>query len=202
MVYNINFREEILFNYLEAMGALSYISLDMSLARGLDYYTGVIYEAVLTTTDQVGSIAAGGRYDRLVGMFSPKQVPAVGVSIGIERILTIVEQRERQRGLQKSRIQVLVAAIGGDFTCERMKVCRDLWKAELAAEFVPMTKPTQKRQLNYALDQEIPFVVFLGEDELARDVVGVKCLATKEQIEVSRDQLVEYLQKQLGKTGV
>lgn len=84
-----------LFDYLDAFGALPYVSLDMSLARGLDYYTGVIYEAVLTDTDQVGSIAAGGRYDRLVGMFLPgnKQIPAVGVSIGIERIFTIIEVR-------------------------------------------------------------------------------------------------------------
>ncbi|GFR48349.1 hypothetical protein Agub_g10236, partial [Astrephomene gubernaculifera] len=69
---------------LDAMGALGPLSLDLSLARGLDYYTGVIYEAVLQGAN-VGSIAAGGRYDKLVGMFSGKDVPAVGVSIGIER---------------------------------------------------------------------------------------------------------------------
>jgi histidyl-tRNA synthetase len=74
---------ETLFEYLNAMGVLEHFSFDFSLARGLDYYTGLIYEAVLTDTDRVGSIAGGGRYDGLVGMFSSKNIPAVGVSVGI-----------------------------------------------------------------------------------------------------------------------
>ena len=127
----------LLFDYLEAMGSLQYISLDMSLARGLDYYTGVIYEAVITSGTsqvrmewtnmvvivipihlnmffyhawiyyQVGSIAAGGRYDNLAGMFSVsgQQTPCVGVSIGIERVLTIMEQHLQGKA-KKSTVQV------------------------------------------------------------------------------------------------
>ena len=82
-----------MFTYLEAFGVLDRISFDFSLARGLDYYTGLIYEAVLTDTDRVGSIAGGGRYDGLVGMFSGKAVPSVGVSIGIERVFSILEEK-------------------------------------------------------------------------------------------------------------
>jgi histidyl-tRNA synthetase len=84
---------DVLFGYLQAYGVLAHVRFDLSLARGLDYYSGAIYEAVLTDTDHVGSIAAGGRYDRLVGMFLPsdKQIPAVGLSIGIERIFTIIQ---------------------------------------------------------------------------------------------------------------
>lgn len=75
---------ELLFSYLTAMGAMSNLSFDLSLARGLDYYTGLIYEAVMTREGvQVGSIAGGGRYDKLVGLFSNKDIPAVGVSIGM-----------------------------------------------------------------------------------------------------------------------
>ena len=84
---------ELLFGYLEAMDCLHHISFDFSLARGLDYYTGLIYEAVLTDSDKVGSIAGGGRYDELVGMFSSKSIPAVGVSIGIERVFAILEEK-------------------------------------------------------------------------------------------------------------
>lgn len=102
----------LLFGYLEAMGSLQYVSFDMSLARGLDYYTGVIYEAVLTDgTSQVGSIAAGGRYDNLVGMFSASnaQTPCVGVSIGIERVFAIMEQRAKDQNLLGiSNIQVCI----------------------------------------------------------------------------------------------
>jgi histidyl-tRNA synthetase len=86
---------EILFGYLKAYNCLDKISFDFSLARGLDYYTGLIYEAVLTDTDKVGSIAGGGRYDNLVGMFSSKPIPAVGVSVGIERIFSILEEKAK-----------------------------------------------------------------------------------------------------------
>jgi histidyl-tRNA synthetase len=87
------------------MDSLQFISFDLSLARGLDYYTGVIYEVVLIDgTSQVGSIAAGGRYDSLVGMFSAsgQQTPCVGVSIGVERVFTIIEKRMLELGAQKS----------------------------------------------------------------------------------------------------
>lgn len=84
---------DVLFGYLESFGVIDNVSFDFSLARGLDYYTGLIYEAVLTDSGKVGSIAGGGRYDELVGMFSPKSIPAVGVSIGIERIFSILEEK-------------------------------------------------------------------------------------------------------------
>merc|ERR1719223_821841 len=107
---------KLLFEYLDAMGSLDKILFDLSLARGLDYYTGVIYEAVLTDgTSTVGSIAAGGRYDNLVGMFSPSgiQTPCVGVSIGIERVFTIMEKKAEQLNImQSSSIQVFIASIG------------------------------------------------------------------------------------------
>jgi histidyl-tRNA synthetase len=74
------------------MKVIPYMSFDLSLARGLDYYTGLIYEAVLTDSDKFGSIAGGGRYDDLLGMFSSKSIPAVGVSIGIERVFNILEE--------------------------------------------------------------------------------------------------------------
>lgn len=82
----------LLFEYLDIMNVIDFMSFDLSLARGLDYYTGLIYEAVLTDTDKVGSIAGGGRYDDLLGMFSSKTIPAVGVSIGIERVFNILEE--------------------------------------------------------------------------------------------------------------
>ena len=86
----------ICFTYLEAMDKLKFISFDLSLARGLDYYTGVIYEAVcMNGNTQVGSIGGGGRYDNLVSMFQEagKVTPCVGVSVGIERVFTLMEER-------------------------------------------------------------------------------------------------------------
>ena len=98
-----------LFTYLEGMQALDNILFDFSLARGLDYYTGLIYEAVLTGSDR-GSIAGGGRYDGLVGMFSGKNIPAVGVSIGIERIFAILERKaEEDKKIRATKTHILVA---------------------------------------------------------------------------------------------
>jgi len=77
------------------MGVLDYVLFDFSLARGLDYYTGLIYEGVLLDEGKVGSIAGGGRYDGLVGMFSGTNIPAVGVSIGIERVFAILEAQSK-----------------------------------------------------------------------------------------------------------
>jgi len=82
-----------LFEYMDILEITNNFQFDLSLARGLDYYTGLIYEAVLTDSDRVGSIAGGGRYDDLLGMFSNKTIPAVGVSIGIERIFNILEEK-------------------------------------------------------------------------------------------------------------
>ncbi len=83
-----------LFEYLEAMDRIKKVSFDLSLARGLDYYTGLIYEIVLTDkTTELGSISGGGRYDDLIGMFSQYKIPSVGGSIGIERLFTILEKK-------------------------------------------------------------------------------------------------------------
>lgn len=87
-----------LFKYLEAMRRIGKVSFDLSLARGLDYYTGVIYEIVLTDKKtELGSISGGGRYDNLIGMFCQHQIPAVGGSLGIERIFTILEQNYKNK---------------------------------------------------------------------------------------------------------
>jgi len=84
---------------LGALNCLNNVIFDLSLARGLDYYTGNIYEAVLTGA-HVGSIAGGGRYDELIGMFSGKKIPAAGFSVGIERIFIILEEKEKGKNLR------------------------------------------------------------------------------------------------------
>lgn len=138
-----------LFEYLGAMGSLPHVSFDLSLARGLDYYTGVIYEVVIIDgNSQVGSIAAGGRYDNLVGMFSSIQTPCVGVSIGIERVFTIIEKKAEELKIsQASPIQVYVATIGSDLIAERMRVAKLLWTANIPAEYSHQDSPKFKKQL-------------------------------------------------------
>jgi histidyl-tRNA synthetase len=179
---------KLLFDYLEAMGSLQHVSFDLSLARGLDYYTGVIYEAVLTDgTSTVGSIAAGGRYDNLVGMFSPSgmQTPCVGVSIGIERVFTIMEKKaEQMKILQSSNIQVFIASIGAGLLLERMKIAKALWTENISCEYSHQEKPTFKKQLDEALERGIPFMIVFGQDELDQNIVKVKDMIAHTEVEV------------------
>ena len=126
-----------LFEYLDAYNCVDRLSFDFSLARGLDYYTGLIYEAVLTDTDRVGSIAGGGRYDGLVGMFSNKPIPAVGVSIGIERVFAILEEKSKDDyTVRETETQIMIAQIGKNLIGERMKILNDLWSLNIKAETV------------------------------------------------------------------
>ena len=182
---------KILFGYLEAMGSLPYISFDMSLARGLDYYTGVIYEYVLVDGNtSVGSIAAGGRYDNLVGMFSTsnQQTPCVGVSIGVERVFTIIEKKANEKKMmQMSAVSVFVASIGGNTLTHRMKVAQMLWKANISAEFSPKENPKLKPQMDECLEKEVPYMVIFGEDEIKSNTVKLKNLREHTEIDVSLD---------------
>jgi histidyl-tRNA synthetase len=157
----------LLFDYLEAFEMTDAVSFDLSLARGLDYYTGVIYEVVtegsappkskkptpkkksdnpdedVSSSVGVGSVAAGGRYDELVGMFSGKsQIPCVGISFGVDRIFSITKARmeaENAKEVRLNEVDVYVMAFGGKgFTGlmkERMEICRILWDAGIKVIF-------------------------------------------------------------------
>jgi histidyl-tRNA synthetase len=189
-----------LFDYLDAMDVLDYISFDLSLARGLDYYTGLIYEFVLTNSEyHVGSIAAGGRYDNLVGMFSATgtQIPCVGVSMGIERIFGILQAHAEKNGdfKKSSRSQVLVASTGNKLLLPRLEICKELWRANISAEIMQVENPKFTKQLHYALEAGIPFMIVIGEDEIAKGEVKIKDMSSKEEIDVKRTEMVKELLK-------
>ena len=134
----------LLFDYLEAFECIDNISFDFSLARGLDYYTGLIYEAVFVEEPgaKFGSIAGGGRYDELIGMFSNQRIPSIGVSIGIERIFRILEMKaEKSKEIRASETQVLVASIGKGLGVERMKILKALWNVGINAEAIYNENP-------------------------------------------------------------
>lgn len=187
----------LLIEYLTAFKCLHHFSLDMSLARGLDYYTGVIYEAMLTTTGEeskVGSIAAGGRYDNLVGMFSRNQVPAVGVSIGIERIFRLVEQQEMQRQqLREVKTHVMIVSTGKNMLNHRMTLCNELWERDVIADFWYDDKTKLTSQLEGAARNRVPFAIILGEAEIKGGFVKFKTMATHQEEVVPRDQVIEKM---------
>ena len=184
----------ILFDYLEILEIDKYCTFDLSLARGLDYYTGLIYETVLTDTDKVGSISGGGRYDNLVGMFSGKQIPAVGVSIGIERIFNILEEKYKNSpDIRSVETEVFVAVIGKKLTKERFKVLNELWNNGIKAEILYNENPRTDKQMDYAVNNKIPFMVFIGENELKENKLKIKCMANGNEIMIERGKLVEEI---------
>jgi histidyl-tRNA synthetase len=189
----------ILFKYLTEVKCTENVLFDLSLARGLDYYTGIIYEAVLDDPSSgMGSIAGGGRYDELVGMFSNKDLPAVGLSIGIERIFGLLERKyENSTTIRACETEVLVGSIGSGLATERFKLIKLLWDNEVKAEMLYNDNPKPQKQLQYALENYIPFVLWIGEEELKNNKVKVKCLYKKEEQEVDRDQLVAKLRELL-----
>ena len=188
---------EILIEYLKIMGIEQYCTFNLSLARGLDYYTGLIYETVLTGTDQVGSISGGGRFDDLLGMFSNKQIPAVGVSIGIERIFNILEEKSKDdSSLRAVSTDVLVAAIGKNMTKERFRIVNELWKNNINAEILYNENPRQDKQMDYAINNRIPFIIFVGENEKTNNKFNIKILATGNQLEgIEFEKLSEEIKK-------
>ncbi|KAL6607825.1 hypothetical protein ACP70R_040888 [Stipagrostis hirtigluma subsp. patula] len=188
---------EILFKALEKANAIDKIVFDLSLARGLDYYTGVIYEAVFKGATQVGSIAAGGRYDNLVGMFSGKQVPAVGVSLGIERVFTIMEQQEKERNelIRATETEVLVSILGKDLILAA-ELVSELWNAGIKAEFKLTTRV--QNHIKYAAQSGIPWMVLVGEAELKEGTVKLKDIKASKEEEVKRKDFVQELKKRLS----
>ncbi|PNY28782.1 Histidine-tRNA ligase, mitochondrial, partial [Tolypocladium capitatum] len=213
----------ILGSYLEALGVIDKITFDLSLARGLDYYTGLIYEVINLPpkqeegqkkgkkddpASQVGSMAAGGRYDNLVGMYGKRTIPCVGVSFGVDRIFTILKARRERENAAKARgTDVYVMAFGGkDFNgllLERMSVARRLWNAGIRAEFSPKVKPKLPQQFKAA--EDVPLGVILGQDELAAGQVRLKVLGQGDDKSdekdrgklVSLDDLADEVKKML-----
>ncbi|NP_001383807.1 histidine--tRNA ligase, cytoplasmic isoform 3 [Gallus gallus] len=198
---------KLLFEYLTLFGITGKISFDLSLARGLDYYTGVIYEAVLLQQENdhgeesvsVGSVAGGGRYDGLVGMFDPKgrKVPCVGISIGIERIFSILEQRVEasEEKIRTTETQVLVASAQKKLLEERLKLISELWDAGIKAEVLYKKNPKLLNQLQYCEDTGIPLVAIVGEQELKDGVVKLRVVATREEVNIRRESLVEEIRR-------
>ncbi|XP_041622548.1 histidine--tRNA ligase, mitochondrial isoform X3 [Vulpes lagopus] len=201
----------LLFEYLTLFGIAEKISFDLSLARGLDYYTGVIYEAVLLQTPaqaeeclSVGSVAAGGRYDGLVGVFDPKghTVPCVGLSIGVERIFAILEERMKTAGLKirTTETQVFVATPQKNFLHERLKLISELWDAGIKAELLYKNNPKLLTQLHYCEHMGIPLVVIIGEQELKEGVIKLRSVASREEVAIKRENLVAEIQKKLSES--
>lgn len=193
----------VLFGFLKEMQVDHLVQFDMSLIRGLDYYTGIILEANSTQDDlgvECGSLAGGGRYDNLVGMFMDNgaQIPCVGASIGIERVFAILEaKQERLRAsgqsqgvIRTSPVQVYVAACGGNLMAERLAMVNSLWKLNVSAEMSQKAgKLRPLDQFNHCEKAGIPWIVILGPGEIEAGTAKLRRMSDRSERVVPLDQV-------------
>lgn len=169
--------------------------IDLTLARGLDYYTGTIFEFVLPDAAQFGSVVGGGRYDNLVGKLSNKSIPAVGGSIGIDRVLAALEELEILR--YDTVADVLVCNLGEELEEKYLEIVGKLRAAGIKTDFY--YEPVKlDRQLKYADQKNINFVVLLGPEEIQGKYVQVKNMKTGGQDRPAENNLVDYLRNRLN----
>ena len=206
-------------DYLAAMGITDdTVPIDLSIARGLDYYTGPVFEAILTDkkSARIGSVMGGGRYDNSIGEYTGVNTPATGASIGVDRLLAAMIKLKKVH-LRPSTADVIVAVMMKDKIVEYSKIARELREAGFNTELYLGNAKAIGKQLKYADRQEIPVAVLLGEDELESGQVSIKNLRTIKETEVditdraewievkvgqetiSRDQMIPHIKKILGR---
>lgn len=175
--------------------------LNFSIARGLDYYTGTVYETVLTDHPQIGSICSGGRYEDLASHYSKSRLPGVGISIGLTRLFWQLREAGLIAGIEASSVHALVALMDDDGLAESLDIARRLRVGGINAE-VQMEPKKIGKQFQYAAKAGIRFVVLAGEDERARGVLAVKDLVREQQFEVAREELASTLMVELEQARV
>ena len=178
---------EELFGLIDMTGVQLNIELDLCLARGLNYYTGAIFE-VKALDAQIGSITGGGRYDNLTGIFGLPGVSGVGISFGADRIYDVLTELNLFPKELQTATQVLFATFGQDELRYALKWAKELRAHGMSVEVYP--EPTKmKKQMSYADDKQIPFVAIVGSDEMAQNKVMLKNMTTGEQKLVTIQEL-------------
>lgn len=185
------------FGYLSTLGVSpEHVAFDVSLVRGLGYYTGTIFETVLTNS-KLGSLGGGGRYDKLIGQFLGRDLPCVGVSFGIDRIFDALAEQNLLADEAVTTTQALVTLFAPETIPASLAVANDLRRAGIRSEVYAEPKDL-KAQLTFANKKGIPLALILGPDELARGEVVLRDLRSATQRAVSRDSVADEAQKLLG----
>ncbi len=169
------------------------IAIDVTLARGLNYYTGTIIE-VKPTTVKMGSIGGGGRYDNLTGLFGVPDIAGVGISFGVDRIYDVMEELQLFPSTLQSQCTVMLVNFGTTMESRNREVLTSLRKNKISAEMFPEAIKFDK-QLKYAHKKQIPFVVMIGEDELKENLISVKDFRLGTQQKISLEELPALILK-------
>jgi len=179
-----------LITYLKDLVAEPKLKVDLSLARGLDYYTGPIFE--FSGAENIGSLAGGGRYDKLIGLISGRDVPATGISLGVERIIEVMREKG-MLAVEKSKVKVFVAKTSDEVIGATLNLVAMLREKGIPAEF-DLRERSLKKQLEYADSREIDYVLIVGKRELERDSVKLRDMRNRVEKDVRIDDLTSILE--------
>ena len=183
-------------DYAETMGISNRVKIDPTLARGLSYYTGAIME--INVKDLAGSLGGGGRYDNLVGMFLGQDIPACGFSLGLERILVVMSERNMfPARVASAPADVMVLIWDDEHISESITLAQELRSTDLRVDLYPESDKLGK-QFKFASLRSVPFVAVIGDEERAQGQVAVKNMRTGEQHEVERDQVAQFIKQALS----
>ena len=170
----------------------THFKVDLTIARGLDYYTGTVYETQMTRHPEIGSICSGGRYDNLAAFYTDKQLPGVGISIGLTRLFYVLEEQ----GLLNDQLltapaDVLILPMTEDLS-PAISLATQLRQANIRTQLYTEQKKF-KAKMSYADKLKVPFVLFLGEDEVNAAAVSIKNMRTGEQETIPQEQAAGWL---------
>ena len=180
-------------NAIENLGLQSAkLSIDVTLARGLNYYTGAIFEVAAPEGVKMGSIGGGGRYDDLTGIFGLKNVSGVGISFGLDRIYLVLEELNLFPEAVDQSLEVLCVNFGDKEALAALQLITQLRKSGIKADLYPSSAKMQK-QMKYANNRNVPYVILIGEQELESHTFVVKDMIKGEQKSYSLDNAAEFL---------
>ena len=179
---------------VQAMGVDdAVLQVDPTIVRGLDYYTGTVFETFLKDAPQFGSVMSGGRYDGLIGLFSSEEVPAVGISVGIDRLIAALEELNLLPKSKASAV-VLVTVFGSETLQYSIRAARELRRAGINTELYLDANAKLAKQFKYASRKGIPLVVIAGPEEEKTGIVSLRSMDSGEQMQVSIDSLAQAVQ--------
>jgi histidyl-tRNA synthetase len=182
-------------NAISELGlSIATLQLDVTLARGLNYYTGAIFEVAAPKTVKMGSIGGGGRYDDLTGIFGMKDVSGVGISFGLDRIYLVLEELGLFPETISKNVEVLFINFGEKEALFSLKAIKQLRIEGINTELYP-DAAKMKKQMNHANKRHIPFVVLVGDEEINSNRYTLKNMISGEQEKVSLDSLVNKIKK-------
>ena len=180
-LFNTGVQElEIVDKYMKFFGVPSeYYMIDLSIARGLDYYTGTVYETIVDEYPNLGSICSGGRYDNLAEFYTDKKLPGVGISIGLTRLFYVLTEYKLIENKKSSISEYLIIPMVEDLSYP-IEVATKLRLKGINVD-IYFDNKSMKKKMNYANKQNVPYVIIIGEDEVAQNKVTVKNMITGEQ---------------------